>query len=53
MWNLKTKLKQPINKIKQKQTHRYRKEISGYQRERGREWGKWVKEFNCMATDGN
>ena len=42
------------NKIKQKQTHRYRDQITGYQR--GWDlvrWAKWMKGVNCVMVVGN
>ena len=36
-----------MNKVKQKQSHRYREQVSCYQRVVG--WAKWVKGVNCMV----
>ena len=41
------------NQIELNQTHRYKEQSNGYQRERGRERAKWVKVINCMRMDGN
>lgn len=39
--------------MKQKQTHRYKEQFSGYQTGRGLEmWTEWVKGVNCMVMDG-
>ena len=36
-----------------KNKHRYREQISGYQRGRVLGVGRWVKGVNCMVLDGN
>lgn len=40
--------------MKQKQTsHKYREQISGYQREVGGDWAKWIKGLSSTLMDGN
>ena len=50
-WNVKKDNK--INEQTKQKIHRYREQISGYQRGRG--WGrvKWVKGVNHMVMTGN
>ena len=45
MWNIKSKISK---QTKQKQTHRYREQIEGWQM--GRVWGGWVKEVKGLRS---
>jgi len=51
MWNIKNFKNKRINQTKPKQTHRYREQINGYQREVGGGRVKWLKKCNCMVTE--
>ena len=49
-----TKKTKRRNKIKQKQTHKYREHTNGYQRQEGCGWvGEMGEGVNCMVKDDN
>ena len=53
MWNLKKKRKKQANKIKTKQTHRYREQINGSEKKRVLVVSEIGERDNCMVTYGN